>query len=197
MNVLNDTHLRRGIFFVLANLAVCGVIVVGLILPLSAFFAERDAHIADQRQVLARLQAIAAQAQNVNSIALDTTAQLQGGEYLAGPNENVISADLQNRLKAVAESSGARSRATQALPQKSIDKIKYAGSRIEIFGPLQSIQRTVYAIESAKPYLFITGASIKTASPTSRSSLPGMPEEPTVQAQLDVFGAIEGQGRER
>jgi hypothetical protein len=35
-----------------------------------AFFAERDAHIADQRQMLARLQAIAAQAQNVTAIAL-------------------------------------------------------------------------------------------------------------------------------
>jgi general secretion pathway protein M len=194
MKVLNDAQLRRRIFFVSGNLAVCGVIIVGLVLPLHAFFAERDAHIADQRQMLARLQAIAAQAQNVSAIVSDTTAQLQGGEFLAGPNENVISADLQNRLKAIAEGAGARSRATQALPQKAIGQIKYSGSRIEIYGPLQSIQRAVYAIESAKPYLFIMGASIKTASPASR---PGLSEEPTIQAQLDVFGAMQSRGAER
>jgi hypothetical protein len=194
MKVLNDAHFRRRIFFVLGNLAVCGIIIVGLVLPLNAFFGERDAHIADQRQVLERLQAIAAQAQNVSAIALDTTAQLQGGEFLAGPNENVISADLQNRLKAIAEGAGARSRATQALPPKAVGQIKYSGSRIEIYGPLQSIQRAVYAIESAKPYLFISSASIKLASVMSR---PGVLEEPTVQAQLDVFGAMQSKGDQR
>ena len=97
-------------------------------------------------------------------------------------------------MKAIAEGAGGRSRATQALPQKSIDRIKYAGPRIEIYGPLQSIQRTVYAIESAKPYLFITAASIKAASTMSR---PGVSEEPTIQAKPDVFGAMQGKGRER
>jgi hypothetical protein len=194
MKVLNDTHIRRRTFFVLGNLAVCGAVIVGLVRPINAFFTERDVHIADQRLVLARLQAIAAQAENVSSIASATRVQFQGGEFLAGANENVISADLQNRLKAAAESSGARSRAIQALPQKAVGLIKYSGSRIEIFGSLQSIQRTVYAIENAKPYLFITAASIKTASAASR---PGVSEEPTIQAQLDVFGAMQSKGSER
>ena len=189
MKVLNGAHLRRRIFFVLGNLAVCGLIIVGLVLPLNTLFAGRDSYIADQRQMLARLQAIAAQAPNVSAIASDTTAQLQGGEFLAGPNENVISADLQNRLKAIAEGAGARSRATQALPQRAVGQIRYSGSRIEIYGPLQSIQRAVHAIESARPYLFITAASIKAS--VSR------PEEPAIQAQLDVFGAMQGKGQER
>jgi general secretion pathway protein M len=110
---------------------------------------------------------------------------MRGGEFLAGPNENVISADLQTRLKAIAVSAGARSRAVQALPLKTNNQIRYSGSRIEIFGSLQSIHRAIYAIESAKPYLFITGAVIKVMPPASRQ---GVPEEPIIQAQLDIFG---------
>ncbi|MFZ8255349.1 GspMb/PilO family protein, partial [Staphylococcus aureus] len=85
--------------------------------------------------------AVVAQAANVQSIVSDTSAQMRGGEFLTGPNENVISADLQTRLKAIVETAGARSRAVQALPLKTIDQIKYSGSRIEIYGPLLSIHR--------------------------------------------------------
>jgi general secretion pathway protein M len=193
MKMLYDVHLRRGALFVLGNLAVCAVIVGALIMPTFAFFADRDNRISDKRKVLARLSAIAAQAASVQSIASDTSAQMRAGEFLIGPNENVISADLQTRLKAITEASGARSRAVQALAVKTDDQVRYGGSRIEIFGPLQSIQRAIYAVESAKPYLFITGATIKGQPPGSR---PGVAEEPVIQAQLDIFGAIQVSGRE-
>jgi hypothetical protein len=141
---------------------------------------------------IARLNAIAAHAANVASIASDTGAQMRGAEFLTGTNENAISADLQTRLKAITEAAGARSRAVQALPIETDDRIRYSGSRIEIVGPLQSIHRAVYGIESAKPYLFITGATIKVMPPTSGQ---GSSEEPAIQAQLDIFGAIQIDGR--
>jgi general secretion pathway protein M len=193
MKILHDAHLRRRALFVFGNLALCAVIVGALVMPTYAFFADRDNRISDKRKVLSRLSAIAAQAANVQSIASDTSAQMRSGEFLDGANENVISADLQTRLKAITEASGARSRAVQALPVKTNDQVRYGGSRIEIFGPLQSIQRAIYAIESAKPYLFITGATIKGLPPGSRL---GVAEEPIIQAQLNIFGAIQVSGRE-
>jgi general secretion pathway protein M len=105
----------------------------------------------------------------------------------------VINADLQTRLKGLAEGAGARLRSAQTLPTKSNEQIKYSGSRIDISGSLQSIQRAIYAIETATPYLFITGAVIKTASAPSR---PGLVEEPVIQAQLDIVGPIEIGGRD-
>jgi general secretion pathway protein M len=190
MQMFYDIHLRHRAFFVLGNLAICVAIVFTLVMPINAFFADRDNRIADQLKTFARLSAIAAQAANVQSIASDTSAQMRGGEFLAGPNESVISADLQTRLKGITEAAGARARAVQALPLKTSDQIRYSGSRIEIFGSLQSIHRAVYAIESAKPYLFITGATIKAPPSASRQ------DEPTIQAQLDIFGAIQINGRE-
>jgi hypothetical protein len=193
MKILYDSNIRRRVLFVLGNLAICALVAGALVMPIRALFTGRDDRIADQLKVLARLSAIAAQASNVQSIASDTSAQMRGGEFLAGPNENVISADLQTRLKAITEAAGARSHAVQALPIKTSDQIKYSGSRIEIFGPLQSIHRAIYAIESAKPYLFISGAAIKALPSANRQ---GVSEEPVIQAQLDIFGAMQVNGRE-
>jgi general secretion pathway protein M len=192
MKMLPDVQFRRRALFVLGNLAVVAVVVVAFVTPVHSFFADRDGGIEGQLRILARLNAIAAQAANVQSIASETSAQMRGAEFLAGTNENVISADLQTRLKAIVETAGARSRAVQALPLKIADQIRYSGSRIEIVGPLQSIHRAVYAIESAKPYLFITGGTMK-VMPSMNSQ--GISEEPVIQAQLDIFGAIQVEGR--
>jgi general secretion pathway protein M len=192
MKILRDSHLRRRALFLLGNLA--GVVfVVALMMPIVTFFADRDDRISGQLNVLARLSAIAARAANVQSIISDTSAQMRGSEFLSGPNENVISADLQTLLKAISEAAGARSRAVQALPVKVNDQIRFSGSRIEIAGPLQSIHRAIYAIESAKPYLFITGAAIRAMPQVSNQGVPG---EPVIQAELDIFGAMQVGGGE-
>jgi general secretion pathway protein M len=191
MNLLYDIRLRRRVIFVLVNLAIF-FLVFGLVFrPVGAIFAERDSRIEGQRKVLTRLSAIAAQSANIQSLASDTDTQMRSGEFLTGPNENVVSADLQTRLKAMIEASGARSRAAQALPIKISDQIRFSGARIEIVGPLQSIHRAVYAIESAKPYLFISGATVRMAPSVGKQ---GGSEEPSIQAQLDVFGATQING---
>jgi hypothetical protein len=188
MNIIRDSRFRRRAIFVLVNAAICVVLLVVVVMPIHAFFVDRDSLIAEKKAVLARLLAIAAQEANVQSIESDTNAQMRGGEFLSGPNENVISADLQTRLKGMTESAGARSRAAQALPLKTSDQLKYIGSRVEIFGSLQSIQRAVYAIENTKPYLFVMGATLRMVPAMNR---PGVAEEPNIEAQLDIFGVVE------
>lgn len=188
MAMARDLQFRRRAIFLLVNAALVLPLVVFVVLPLYGLFSDRHGQIAERRTVLARLTAIASQEANVQAIASDTNAQISGDEFLSGPNENVVSADLQMRLKAMTEAVGARSRAVQALPAKTSEQIKYSGSRIEMVGTIQSVQRAVHAIETAKPYLFITGVVIKLSPAMTR---PGISEEPTVQAQLDIAGAIQ------
>jgi general secretion pathway protein M len=180
-----DARLRRRILFILANLAILVSVIGGLIMPIQSVFSDRDAQIADQQRLLARLNAIVAQASHVESFVSDTNAQLQSGEFLTGANENVIGADLQTRLKSMTEWAGARSRSIQTLPARTIDQIRYGGVRIDLTATLPALMRTVYAIESAKPYLFVVAASLR-SSPVSPQ---GRVEEPLLQAQLDIYGA--------
>ncbi|WP_316233733.1 type II secretion system protein GspM [Bradyrhizobium sp. SZCCHNPS2010] len=181
-----DARLRRRVLFILSNLAILALITGGIAVPIQAVFADRDARIADQSRRLAHLNAIVAQASDIESFVSDTNAQLQSGEFLSGVNENVIGADLQTKLKSMTEAAGARSRSVQILPVRSIDQVKYSGVRIDLTAPLPALMRAVYAIESSKPYLFIVAASLK----SSPLGLQSKVEEPVLQAQLDVYGAM-------
>ena len=176
-----------------AALAVAGF----LVMPVQAFFAERDANIASQRALLARFAAIAAQQTRVEAVAREADAQVEHGEFLAGSNEGVIVADLQTRLKSIAEAAGARPRSVQSLPPKTRDEVRYVGARLDVYGPLAAIQRTLHAVEAGTPFLFVDAAAVRVAPPINTQVLPSAaPQEPVIDAQFDVFGAVQLKGRE-
>lgn len=187
MNWLRQHPNARRLGFIAGNLALCALIVTCVVQPIGEFFSERDALISERKIFLARLTAIASQTDRVSSVARQAAGQR--GEFLVGPNDGVINADLQSRLKGMAEGVGARVRSLQSLPAASYGPSRYSGSRIEIFGSLQAIHSTIHAIENAKPYLFITTAAIKLSPPTV--SGPGVVPAPVVQAQLEIFGAVQ------
>ncbi|HEY7300024.1 MAG TPA: type II secretion system protein GspM [Xanthobacteraceae bacterium] len=183
----------RPVVFVIANGALVLLILGIVVIPISDFFSARDRQIAEQMSFLARLNAIAAKEPSVQEVAKQTEAQFKRGEFLIGPNEGAINADLQTRVKMMAERTGARLRSVQALPSKTMDQIKFAGARLEIQGPLGAIHQTIYAIESGTPYLFITAAVLKQSPPVNRNGN----EEPIIEARLEVFAAVEVEERVR
>jgi general secretion pathway protein M len=184
--------LRRMVFVALnvaAILAIHGL----LIEPVRSLLADRDGSVADKQALLSRFQSMAAQEANNQELAHNIGAQLAGGEFLAGPNEGVMTADLQTRLKAMAEQAGARLRLQQNLPPRNIGSIRYVGSRLEIFGPLQTIQCAIHAVDTSRPYLFVTAAVVR---PSAVAARPGSVEEPVIEARLDIYGATQLEVRE-
>jgi hypothetical protein len=180
----DNPWLRRSTFLA-ANAGVALAIVLLAVQPVRDLLAARGLEIAEQRATLSRFRALAAQEAAVD--AASKQAPADSGEYLAGPNEGVINADLQTRLKGLVEPAGARVRAVRILAPVSADGIRYLGSRIEIFGTLAALHRAIAAIEAGKPFLFVRGAVIK---PAAASGVPNPAQEPLFDAQLDVFGAV-------
>lgn len=176
---------RAGLF-VICNIALLAL-GLWLLAPVYDLVTDRDAEIATRREMLGRLQSVVAREAEVQAAARQPDAQLDQGEFLAGANEGVIGADLQTRLKAITERSGAHIRTIQGQTTRPGDPIRYIGARLTIFGSLQRVHNTIYAIETDKPYLFVTDAVIKLATPVVRG---GTPEEPVIEARLDVFGAM-------
>jgi hypothetical protein len=187
---LQAVPLRR-LLFVLGNLAAGLAIVLACVVPVSELFEDRDREILRQRTVLARLQAAASREPSVRSQAKQTA--LGEGEFLAGKTDGAIGADLQTRLKVMVEAAGARLRSVRALQPRTDAQLRYIGAHIELFGPIAAVHRAIHAIESARPYLFVVGGTIRLAPPISPVS---MPREPLVEAQLDVFGAVRIEVRE-
>jgi len=175
----------RRLAFIAGNLAAGVVITLACILPIRDFFADRDQEIMQQRLTLSRFRAVAGQETAVHAAA--GQADADRGEFLLGKSEGVINADLQTRLKGMAEAAGVKLRSVRGLPAQTEEQTKFIGSRIEVYGPLAAVHRAIHAIESAKPYLFVRGAAIRPSPPIGQI---GVPREPLIEAQLDVFGAV-------
>jgi general secretion pathway protein M len=181
---------RRGVrrsAFVLANVLALALVYMAFISPVLSQFVDRDMRIGEQQSLLNRLRGVAAQEAHYLALRSDIQRELAIDEFLSGVSASAIAADLQTRMKRIVESHGALTRAMQGLPPKSDGSLKYSGVRIEMAGPLQSIYRTVYSIETSKPYLRIASASLKLdASYTAATGR----NEPSIFAQLDVYGVI-------
>lgn len=174
----------RRVIFLAANLAPIFLFVGFVALPIRDLLAERDAEIAQKTEMLARLTAIADY--KVNAAPTDRLAETKD-DYLTAPSQGVAIANLQARLKQLSEASGVRLRAVQGLPPVNDGPLPYIGARLDIFGPIQAVQRAIQSIEEVKPYFFITGTIMKLSA---QSGPRNSTAEPIIDAQLDVFGAF-------
>jgi hypothetical protein len=187
---------RRGLF-VIVNLAA-GVAVYGAIaLPIQSFLADRDVHISEQQEQVARLQGVVEQASSVRKIIDNASAARNPLEFLHGANENVIAANLQTQLTSMTQSAGGRIRSIRALQPSVHAGVRYLGAHVDMSGALEVLQRTVYSVETATPYLFIVGAVIK-PSPQAGVAFGGVQSnaaQPIFDAELDIVGAVEAEVR--
>ena len=187
--------LRHGLF-ILANLAAVFIALELVAFPVWTLLADRDTEIAQQQQMLARLNAMAAQAATVQKLSEQGGATQDRPEFLRGPNQSVITADLQSRLSGMVQSAGGQVRSIRGLPPKVVDGITFVGAQVDLSGPLRAVQQTVYSIETSTPYLFITGAAIK---PSMQANFPGgagTAAAPTLDARFDVLGALRPEERD-
>jgi hypothetical protein len=157
----------------------------------SQLLADRDREIRHLQMTLARLQAVAAREPSVQSGA--KVANPGEAEFLTGKTDGAIGADLQGRLKGMVEAAGGRLRSVRNLQPKTDAQMRYVGSHIELLGPIVAIQRAIHAIESAKPYLLVTGGTMRLAPAISQG---GVPQAPLIEAQLDIYGAVRVEARE-
>jgi general secretion pathway protein M len=196
-NLWRERPWLRRATFVAGNFLVALMIATFVAMPVQAFFAERGVQIASQRTLLARFAAIAAQQSRVQAAAQEADAQVERGEFIVGTNEGVIVADLQTRLKTMVEAAGARLRSVQSLPPKTREDVRYVGARLDVYGPIAAIQRTLHAVEAGTPFLFVDAAVVRAAPSVNPAALPNTTaQEPVIDAQLDVFGAVHLKGRE-
>jgi len=183
-----DAPWIRRVVFLGLNLAACLAIFFLIARPIRAVFVEQDEQIAMLSETLARMNAIANRKSDVEALARQVDAESDLGEFLAGANEGVANAALQARLKTMTEAAGARVRSVQGLPVKNNGEIRYIGARIDLYGALGAVHKVIYAVESGKPYLFVSGASIRLSPSISAQAAT---TEPVIDAQLDIFGAMQ------
>ncbi|HEY8261050.1 MAG TPA: type II secretion system protein GspM [Methylosinus sp.] len=174
---------RKAIFFG-ANALIALVVYLLAIEPLRAFLGDRADAIAERRGTLAGYEAIASQEATVKDYARQVEESNARGELLTGESEGVVNANLQARLKALAEEAGATVMSLQALPAKVLNGETLVGARLDVTGPLPALHKLAKSLEGDPPLLLVLTAAVrKTALWAEQTAA-----EQMLEAQFDVFG---------
>jgi hypothetical protein len=179
-----QTPLVRRTLFLSATLLPVLIVLFGAVLPIGDSLQQGEEEIVRQSEMLARLKGIAA----YKPADLPVTATNPANEYLPGPNEGVAIANLQARLKSFAQVNGTLLRSIQGLPARTEGANRWIGARLDVSGTIQSVHRLVFAIEDARPYLFISNATVRMPQQVLNPNT--VPAEPVIEAQLEVLGAF-------
>lgn len=176
---------RRLLFISLNALAMCALYFL-VVLPIGQVLHDRDGEIATRSEALQRWRRIAAREPELKKVVDRSAAERS--EFWAATNEGAANAELQARLKGLVEGAGTRIRSVQATPTRRRDGITYLGVRLDLFGEIAAVQRAIYAIETNKPFLFVTASLLKLGQPPST---PGRSVEPPIDAQLEISAPLE------
>jgi len=184
-NELQRKPMVRRAAFVGVNLLMAGVFYLLVIEPVRRLVADGAEAIAQRRLTLARYEAVAAQEGTIQQYARDVADINARGELIAGDSEGIVNANLQARLKALAEESKANVRSIQILPPRSFRGVTLVGARLDVAGPLEAVHALARALEGEPPLLIVASASLR-----GQSMMWGAPSENTdeLEAQFDVFG---------
>lgn len=109
----------------------------------------------------------------------------QGG-FLQGPNESMIAAQFQNRVKHVVETARGELRSTQILPSREEGRFRRIAIRGQMSVGTAALQRTFYELESTSPFLFIDNVEIRARlAPRQRDR---SSQEMVLEVRFDVYG---------
>ncbi|HEY8162007.1 MAG: type II secretion system protein GspM [Methylocystis sp.] len=189
---LNGVAGQRAMF-IGVNLLALGLVYLVLIEPARRMIADGAEAIAQRRQTLARYEAVAAHDAQIQEYARQVAETNGRGELFDGDSDGVISANLQARLKAIAEGAQVTVRSIQVLPEKSFQGVTLVGARLDVSGIYENIHALARALEGEPPLLIITAATLR-----GQTMMWGAPQDTQseIEAQFDVFGGAPQKGRQ-
>jgi general secretion pathway protein M len=184
---------RRAIF-IGVNLLALALFYLILIEPARRMIADGAEGIAQRRQTLARYEAVASHEEQIQEYARQV-ADINGrGELLDGDSDGVINANLQARLKSIAEAAQVTVRSIQMLPEKPFQGVTLVGARLDVSGSYENIHALARALEGAPPLMIITAATLR--GQAMFWGAPANQGDPDIEAQFDVFGGAPQKGRQ-
>jgi hypothetical protein len=155
--------------------------------PLIGLPRDRQAAIDALFEELDRLQSMTARKQGLEQRLTALQAQLAAeGGFWSGASAAAMAAGVQAQLRQVVTGSGGRVKSMSDAKESTGADFHQVTIRFSIEGTLDTVQRTLAAIDASKPALFVDGLTI--AAPANV-----MPRDrpPSLNLDLDVTGYMQ------
>ena len=134
---------------------------MGAIDPIMKRYDENDQIIADGIRLLAGFRSTIVQGREASVQMSAGDLDRYRGDFLAGPEDAIIIAELQTRLSSLITARNAELSSARALPPKSRDGLEYLGLGLQIRAEMRSIQDVLHAIETGTPLLFVERTDLR------------------------------------
>ncbi len=188
-----QTPAARRAVFALVNLLIFAGVYLVAIEPLWRLVAGGSEAIAERRQTLARYEAVASHEQQIADYARQVAEINARGELFDGDSDGIVNANIQARLKTLAEQAKVTVRSIQILPPKIFQGVTLVGARIDVSGSYNDVHSLARALEGEPPLLVITAATLRSQAMMWGAQQPDAEAE--IEAQFDVFGGAPQKGR--
>ncbi len=178
----------------LALLVALLVLLAGAVaVPLWLLNRHYDAALEDSVTRLERYSKIAGMRDGLLKKSAEVNALAASHHYLKSASPALAAAELQEQVKVILEANGGKLNSIQILPNKDEGAYRQVSVALQLTAPLSAVKGMLYALESARPYLFIDNFSVR--SMAGFGSRPGVDPaaEPELTVQFDVTGyALKG-----
>jgi len=139
---------------------------------------------------LAKLQNVAAQRPETAKALTAVKGQNASRFFLKNTASNLAGSELQDIVRAAVEKGGARLTSVQVAAPKEEGRYRQIVLNVQIIGNITTLQKTLLALESSVPYVFVDMMRINSTQFRGARVTPGLEPEVTVQMDLSAYAPV-------
>jgi len=169
-------------------ISLIGGIYYGVVRPLLDNYNDKRGAIEQMQDNLGRYQRVARDLapRQAELAALKQRQSAQDG-FLQGANDTLVAAQIQNRIKSLADATKGELRSTQVLPSQDEGKLRRITVRGQMSTSLTGALRVFHGLESASPLLFIDNVDMR-ARPAQLRDRTAAVNTDVIDLTFDVYG---------
>ena len=169
-------------------IGVIGGLYYGIVRPIVDNYGTTRTSIDQLQDTLMRYQRAARDLapRQAELAALKQRQSAQDG-FLQGANDTLVAAQIQNRIKALADATKGELRSTQVLPSQDEGKLRRITVRGQMSTTLSGALRVFHGLESVSPLLFIDNVDMR-ARPAQLRDRSAAVNTDVIDLQFDVYG---------
>lgn len=160
-----------------------------LVRPLLHWRADNKAAIGDARSELQRLRSVVMLGSHSGEKGQGARLESLRAGFLSGPDDAMVIADLQTRLRAIIVDRKCELIRAHALPAKIVDQQAFFGLRLQIRGHMRQVHAVLYAIETETPFLFVDRVELRLWEYADAGGAPEEDVAAQMVGELDIYGA--------
>lgn len=180
---------RKGRALAILLVALCAAAVVAAVaVPAYLLNKRYDSVIAEAESKIERYQKLAA-SRSEQQKAIDVIKAREGARFfLRNTAPNLAGAELTDLVRPLIETNGSRLTSIQPATLKEEAGFRLYTINVGFNATPANLQKTLYALETAMPYLFFENLTLRATVPRGFRPQPNQEPEVAVQVEIQAYG---------